>query len=293
MSRLQALAPAKVNLFLHVGPVADDGYHPLASLVAFADVGDRLTAEAADRLTLEVAGPFAEGLEVGEDNLVLRAVNALEQVAGRPLPAAMSLDKRLPVASGLGGGSSDAGAALKLARDLFALSLDDEALARVSEAVGADGPMCLHARAAWADGRGDRLSFEPRLPPLPAILINPGVPSPTGAVYRAYDAGAPASADRPPPPPDWSLPTVLDWLAAQRNDLQGPAITLQPAIAEVLEAAGQAPGARLARMSGSGATVFALFDSRDQAHAAAAALSHARPGWWIHAAVLNGPARDH
>src|SRR5688572_25835852 len=141
MTAVQALAPAKVNLFLHVGPVEADGYHPLASLVAFADVGDRLTIEPADGLSLEVTGPFAAAVGAEADNLVLRALQALSMAVGRPLPVRLTLDKRLPVAAGLGGGSSDAGAALKLARDFVTLPLDDDALAEIALTVGADGPM--------------------------------------------------------------------------------------------------------------------------------------------------------
>lgn len=288
MADAPALAPAKVNLFLHVGPLDADGYHPLASLVAFADVGDRISIAPADTLSLTVTGPFAAGLDGEGDNLVLRAVRALAAAAGTAGPGlAFTLDKRLPIAAGLGGGSSDAGAALKLARDALGLSLDDRTLAAVAATVGADGPMCLHARAAWAEGRGDVLSFEPALPPLPAILVNPGVPSPTGAVYRGYDAGPQATADRPAPPSDWSLPTVLDWLAHQRNDLQAPAVALQAAIAEALDAAAALPGARLTRMSGSGATVFALFDTVEDAKHAAATLSEHRQGWWVKSTILS------
>lgn len=288
MADAPVLAPAKVNLFLHVGPLDADGYHPLASLVAFADVGDRINVAPADVLSLTVTGPFAAGLDGEGDNLVLRAVRALAAAAGTPGPGlAFTLDKRLPIAAGLGGGSSDAGAALKLARDALGLSLDDQALAVVAATVGADGPMCLHARAAWAEERGDVLSFEPALPPLPAILVNPGVPSPTGAVYRGYDAGPQATADRPAPPSDWRLPTVLDWLGHQRNDLQAPAVALQPAIAEALDAVAALPGARLTRMSGSGATVFALFDTVEGADRAAATLSEHRQGWWVQSTVLS------
>lgn len=288
MADAPALAPAKVNLFLHVGPLDADGYHPLASLVAFADVGDRISVAPSDRLSLTVTGPFSAGLEGGGDNLVLRAVRALATAAGLPEPGlAFTLDKRLPIAAGLGGGSSDAGAALKLARDALGLSMDDKALAEVAATVGADGPMCLYVRAAWAEGRGDLLTFEPRLPPLPAVLINPGVPSPTGAVYRGYDAGPPALADRPAPPSDWSLQTVLDWLAVQRNDLQPPAVSLQPAIAQALNAAADLPGVRLVRMSGSGATVFALFDTPAAAEAAANHLSEQRSDFWVQSTVLS------
>lgn len=277
-----ALAPAKVNLFLHVGPVDGDGYHPLASLVAFADVGDRIVVTPSDRLLLDVGGEFAAGLEGPGDNLILRALRALGEAAGTgEPPLAVTLDKRLPIAAGLGGGSSDAGAALRLARDALGLDLDDGALADIAGTIGADGPMCLFARTAWAEGRGDRLTPEPRLPPLPALLINPGVPSPTGEVYRAYDAAPPAGADPPRPPRSWDAATVIDWLAGQRNDLQAPAVARTPAIARAIAAASGLPDARLVRMSGSGATVFALFETPAAAAAAARRLSENHPHWWI------------
>ena len=288
MAALAGHAPAKVNLFLHVGRAGSDGYHPLASLVAFADVGDGLVVEPADRLSLTVTGPFAGGLDGEDDNLVLRALRLLGEAAGIGAPPlAVTLDKRLPIASGLGGGSADAGAALKLARDALGLALDDEALAEIAGAVGADGPMCLHARAAWVGGRGDRLDFEPALPPLPGLLVNPGVPSPTASVYRAYDSGPPREADQPPPPLDWSPAAVVAWLAGQRNDLQAPAVALQPAIGQALAAVEALPGARLARMSGSGATAFALFDTREAAVEAGRRLEAAHPDWWIQPAVLS------
>jgi 4-diphosphocytidyl-2-C-methyl-D-erythritol kinase len=283
----RALAPAKVNLFLHVGPLDGDGFHPLASLVAFADMGDGLTARLSDRLALTIEGPFAGGLAADPDNLVLRAVRALGQAIGiGDPPIAITLDKRLPIAAGLGGGSSDAGAALKLARDLLAPDLSDDALADVAATIGADGPMCLHARAAWAEGRGDRLSFEPALPPLPALLVNPGAPSPTGPVYRAYDDGPARLADRPAPPSSWTPAEVIAWLADQRNDLQAPATALQPAINAALDTVAALPGVRLSRMSGSGATVFALFDDQASAQTARQALARTRPEWWASATVL-------
>lgn len=289
MAAVTGLAPAKVNLFLHVGPVEADGYHPLASLVAFADIGDRLTVEPARRLSLAVAGPFADALDGADDNLVLRALRALGEAAGIGEPALkVTLDKHLPIAAGLGGGSSDAGAALKLARDLLQLPMDDAALAGIAAAIGADGPMCLHGRTAWAGGRGDRLRFEPALPPLPALLVNPGAPSPTGPVYRAYDEGPARDADRPSPPSDWTAPSVIGWLAAQRNDLEIPAVALQPVIGETLAAAAGLPGARLTRMSGSGATVFALFETPQAAEAAGDGLRGQHPDWWIRSAILAG-----
>jgi 4-diphosphocytidyl-2-C-methyl-D-erythritol kinase len=287
MSSATRLAPAKVNLFLHVGPLEADGYHPLSSLVAFADVGDQVTVERADRLSLAVTGPFSRALEGEGDNLVLRAMRALGAAAGIGEPGLrIGLDKQLPVAAGLGGGSSDAGAALKLVRDYLDLPLDDAALADIAAALGADGPMCLHARTAWAGGRGDVLTFEPGLPPLPALLVNPGAPSSTGAVYRAFDARRSPPLEAPPPPPDWDPASVVAWLAGQRNDLQAPAITLAPAIGEAMEAAAGLPGVRLVRMSGSGATVFALFDSLAETTDAARRLKTLQPHWWIRPTTL-------
>lgn len=290
MSPLTAVAPAKINLFLHVGPVDGEDYHPLTSLVAFADVSDIIWVERSDRLALLVGGPFGAGLADEPDNLILRALRALGEAAGMgELPAHVHLDKRLPIAAGLGGGSSDAGAALKLARDLLELTLDDAALGDIARVVGADGPMCLHARTAWAEGRGEVLTFEPNLPPLPALLVNPGVPSPTGAVYRAYDAAPRALEARPTPPADWSAAGVIDWLARQRNDLEAPAIALQPVIGAAMQAVAALPEARLTRMSGSGATVFSLFDTREAAEAAARQLASEQPDWWIIPTTLAAP----
>jgi 4-diphosphocytidyl-2-C-methyl-D-erythritol kinase len=288
MPALSALAPAKINLFLHVGRADADGYHPLSSLVAFADVGDRVTAEPAARLSLTVTGPFGAGLAAEPDNLILRALRALGDATGTgEPPLKVTLDKRLPIAAGLGGGSSDAGAALKLARQVLGLDIDDAALEAVAGVIGADGPMCLRMRTAWAEGRGDVLTDEPRLPPLPAVLFNPGVPSSTGAVYRAYDAGATQSDDRPGLPVDWTPESVIDWLGRCRNDLQPPAVALTPAIGAALEAVAASPGVALARMSGSGATVFGLCLTPEATRTAATALSAAHPGAWVAATRLS------
>lgn len=286
--RGEALAPAKINLFLHVGPADADGYHPVASLAAFADVGDLVAVERAEHLSLTVTGPFAAGLAAEPDNLILRALRRLGEVAGlgEP-PLKVVLDKRLPIAAGLGGGSSDAGAALKLARQALDLRIDDAGLEAVAATIGADGPMCLRARTAWAEGRGERLTEEPRLPPLLALLVNPLVPSPTGAVYQAYDSGPTRAADRPAPPTDWSVAGVIAWLAARRNDLQPPAEALTPAISKALTEVAGLDGVRLTRMSGSGGTVFGVFDDVEAARAAAGRLAIRHPGWWIRPTILG------
>ncbi len=289
------LAPAKVNLFLHVGAPAADGYHPVASLMAFADVGDEVAVERADVADVElvVDGPFAAGLGAtpSSDNLVVRAVRALLERAGRP-PGGLRLrlTKRLPIAAGLGGGSSDAGAALRLVRDLLAPELDDAALAGIAGALGADGPACLHARPVLGVGRGDDLRPAPHLPALHAVLVNPRVACPTGAVYRAYDAGPTAGADLPRLPARFDgLDALLAVLGAARNDLEAPAARVAPVVAEVLAEVRALPQCRFARLSGSGATVWALADGRAEARALAAVLEQARPGWWVSPCRLGGP----
>ena len=291
--RLEALAPAKVNLFLHVAPLGSDGYHPLASLMSFADVGDRLTLQSADESSLKLTGPFAAAL-AGEDpaaNLAWRAaVRLLERAGVRPPPFRLTLEKLLPVAAGLGGGSSDAGAALRLVREAFIPDADNADLEAVAAELGADGPACLFARPVLAEGRGDRLSPAPAMPPLPAVLVNPGVACPTAPVYRAYDdQPVLGSADRPPMPAAFTgVAQVVEMLAACRNDLERPALGVAAAIAEVLRRLGEAPEVRLARLSGSGATCFALCTSSAQAEAAAMRLQSQAPNWWVRACTLGG-----
>ncbi len=248
-----------------------------------------MTVALADRLSLTVTGPFGAALAGEGDNLVLRALRALGDAAGigEP-PLAVTLDKRLPIAAGLGGGSSDAAAALRLADRALSLGMDEAALAEVSRVIGADGPMCLRARTAWAEGIGDVLTDAPEMPGLPVLLVNPGVPSPTGAVYRAYDAGGAGEADRPSDPDVRTLPDIVTWLARQRNDLEAPAIRLQPEIGRALDALNESAGLMLSRMSGSGATVFGIFGSLGEARDAGTRLKTHYPGWWIRPAILGG-----
>jgi 4-diphosphocytidyl-2-C-methyl-D-erythritol kinase len=288
---LQRLAPAKVNLFLHVGRLGADGYHPVSSLATFADVGDVVRLASAQMMGFSVEGPFAAGLAAESDNLVIRARDLL--LAGHPdsPPFHLTLDKRLPIAAGLGGGSSDAAAALRLIGEALAAG-EGAAFAAIARQLGADALMCLDAKPVLAEGRGDDLSPTPRFPDLPAVLVNPLQPSPTGQVYRAYDdAGAPGDAGRPVWPADLStVEAVSDFLAGCRNDLEAPAIGLQPAIAEVLAAVRARPETRLARMSGSGATCFAICADPSRRDALAAAIAAAHPGWWVRSCTLAGSA---
>jgi len=281
----QRLAPAKVNLFLHVGPVGADGYHPLCSLVTFANVGDVVRLSPAEAIAFSIEGPFGAELAADADNLVVRARDlALADLAGAPPPFALTLDKRLPIAAGLGGGSSDAAATLALIREAldWRPSGGEAGLARLGGQLGADVPMCLAGKPALAEGRGDVLRPAPAFPDLDAVLVNPLRPSPTGAVYRAYDEmGAPGGADAPAWPA--SLPTaaaVADFLTTCRNDLEPPAARLQPAIAEVLAALRERPETLFARMSGSGATCFGLCEDAAAAARLAAAIAAGHPGWW-------------
>ncbi len=285
--RREAFAAAKVNLFLHVGALAADGYHPIASLFVFADIGDRLRLhdEASGALTIE--GPFGTGLSAGSDNLVIRARAALAP----GLAFGLALDKALPLAAGLGGGSADAAATLRLLNPLLPQPRSGAELAGMAAALGADVAACLESRAVIATGRGDQLSPAPRLPVLHAVLVNPGVESPTAAVYRAFDEDASrASADVPDMPAALATPREAAALvAATRNDLEAPAVRLSPVIGEALDALRAAPETLAARMSGSGATSFALCEDGAQAETLAARLAAAHPGWWVRACRLGGP----
>ncbi|RZJ95725.1 MAG: 4-(cytidine 5'-diphospho)-2-C-methyl-D-erythritol kinase [Brevundimonas sp.] len=284
---LTAFAPAKVNLLLHVGPPGADGFHPLVSLAAFADVGDRLSLIEGAAPGLTVGGRLAGDAPAGLDNLALRAVTDLAAALGRPQDLAIRLDKELPMAAGLGGGSADAAAALRLAARAWGVALDDPRLIAVAQVLGSDVPMCLVSRPVWGEGRGEVLSMADWLAPLHAVLVNPGVASPTGPVYRAYDADPRPLDPRPEPPEDRSFGAVIDWLHAQRNDLEPPAVRLAPAIEAAVAAVRADPDVALARMSGSGATVFGLCAGAEDASAAARRL--ARPGWWVRACVLGTP----
>jgi 4-diphosphocytidyl-2-C-methyl-D-erythritol kinase len=291
--RLERLAPAKVNLYLHVGPPRADGYHPLCSLAAFADVGDVVRLESADEMGFEIEGPFGGALAGEPDNLVVRARDlALAGQGGAAAPFRLVLDKRLPIAAGLGGGSSDAAATLRLVQAALGEGEDLPKLLALAGELGADGPMCVEARPVLATGRGDVLAPPPPFPDLPAVLVNPLKPSPTGAVYRAYDAaGAPGGADAPAwPVTVASVRDMAAFLAACRNDLEAPATRMQPAIAEVLAALRARPETLLARMSGSGATCFALCADPAARDALAAAVRAAHPGWWVAPCVLGGSA---
>jgi 4-diphosphocytidyl-2-C-methyl-D-erythritol kinase len=282
-----AFAAAKVNLYLHVIGRRPDGYHLVDSLIAFADIGDRLTAEPSERLTLEISGPEAAGLAaVGDDNLVLRAARLLVDYTGITRAAALHLEKRLPVAAGIGGGSSDAAAALRALVALWGVPIGEEAIYRLGARLGADVPACLEDRAVWVGGIGERIEPAPHLPQAGILLANPRRELPTAAVFAAR-SGLFSKVARFAPMPEDVL-GLCRALKSRRNDLTDAAIGLVPEIGAVLARLDGLPGALLTRMSGSGATCFALFRDRGAAERACVMLAAVEPRWWCAAGILCG-----
>jgi 4-diphosphocytidyl-2-C-methyl-D-erythritol kinase len=277
---LACFAPAKVNLTLRVVGRRADGYHLLDSLVVFAGVGDRLTVRPSAGLSLVVTGPFGAGLAAESDNLVLRAARGLAEAAGIVARGALTLEKTLPLASGIGGGSADAAAALRLLARFWGVALPPEAMHRLALGLGADVPVCLAGRAARMGGIGEVLAPVEALPPLGLVLVNPLVACPTPAVFRARAAsGAGFSPADAVPASTMRTPAAFAAaLAVSGNDLEAPAIAVAPVIAGVLSSLRARPGCLLARMSGSGATCFGLF--ADAAEAARVAASLPDAGWW-------------
>jgi 4-diphosphocytidyl-2-C-methyl-D-erythritol kinase len=277
------LARAKVNLWLQVVGRRSDGYHLLDSLVAFADLADWLQVAPSDRLSLAVDGPAAAALDGERDNLVLKAARLLAEHCGVTLGASIRLTKRIPVAAGLGGGSADAAATLRALVELWRLKLPEQQLLGLAARLGADVPMCLVGRTVLASGIGEKLAPAPPLPTCGLLLVNPGKALPTADVFAARrgDFSRPAPIDRP-----WSdVAGLVEALSRRGNDLTAAASTLCPAIADVLAFLQRSPGVRHAAMSGSGASCFALYDTRTDAERAGAQVPVA---WWWHAGELAG-----
>ncbi|WP_456622997.1 MULTISPECIES: 4-(cytidine 5'-diphospho)-2-C-methyl-D-erythritol kinase [unclassified Bradyrhizobium] len=285
---------AKVNLSLRVVGRRADGYHDLESVVAFADCADRLTLEPGGELKLATTGPLAAACGDTADNLVFKAAKLLAEAVPGLKFGAFALDKVLPVAAGIGGGSADAAAALRLLARLNNLSLDDPRLQKVALATGADVPVCLFSRACDMTGVGEQL-LPLALPSMPCVMVNPRVPVATQDVFRALGlrhgellVGATSVLDAPAWPEDGA--SIADWvdvLETVANDLEAPAMRIEPVIGEVLEALRASSGVKLARMSGSGATCFAIFGAPAETHAAAERIRSDHPGWWVHAGTLS------
>jgi 4-diphosphocytidyl-2-C-methyl-D-erythritol kinase len=286
LGAIELTARAKLNLYLHVTGRRADGYHELDSLVAFAGCGDRLSFAPASRLTLEMAGPFAEALEPAGENLVLKAARLLRERFGVAEGAEIRLEKCLPVAAGLGGGSADAAATLLGLARLWRLKTRPEELRRLAAELGADVPVCLAGFAVFMSGIGERLEPAPALPELGVILANPRIPLPTASVFAARSGAfsRPARWTGPASDPE----QVIALLQERRNDLTRPALALVPEIGAVLAGLAALPGVRLARMSGSGASCFGLTLTPAEAERGAAELRAVRPGWWVAASRLMG-----
>lgn len=279
-------APAKLNLYLHVTGRRADGFHLLDSLIAFADVGDRVTAEPApdDALDLHVTGPFAMGLMSETDNLVLRAARVLRDAAGITAGARLTLEKNLPVASGIGGGSADAAAALRALSRLWGVALPEDRMRALALTLGADVPVCWVGRAAFVGGIGEDIQTAPALPAVPLVLVNPLKPLPTPGVFKARTGPFQQAARFSETPADPGHLARL--LAGRENGLTTAAIAQEPAVARVLAALDGTDGVLLARMSGSGATCFALYPSDGAAETAAEALRTQHEDWWVAAGRL-------
>jgi 4-diphosphocytidyl-2-C-methyl-D-erythritol kinase len=287
MPGVVTFAAAKVNLYLHVTGRRADAYHLVDSLVAFADIGDRLAVRPARSLSLTIGGPEAAALAgVQDDNLVLRAARLLARHAGIAPGAAIHLEKQLPVAAGLGGGASDAAAALRALAALWRVPVDEAELRRLGLALGADVPVCLYARPAWVGGIGDALDPAPDLPAAGILIANPRRALPTAAVFATRTGPFGSAARFSPMPADAAA--LAHALAGRRNDLGAAAQSLVPEIGAVLAALARLDRALIARMSGSGASCFALFADRASAEAAQLELAREHPRWWCAAGSLGG-----
>ena len=284
-------AAAKINLALHVTGKRQDGYHLLDSAVMFAsEAGDMLEASLADKASLTVSGPFSEGLETDSGNLVLAALSILQQrFPGHVQPCAFTLHKKLPVASGIGGGSADAAAALRAIVRLNGLTIEASELARLALQLGADVPVCLASTACRMRGVGEVIDDWEHAPSLHAVLVNPLIGVSTAGIFRHLGL-SPGKIEGAGILHGFGVAETagssLNWLSGCRNDLQPAACLLQPEISDVLQSISQLPDCRLSRMSGSGATCFGLFEDAASAAAAADSLTRQREGWWVAATAL-------
>ena len=284
MTRISELARAKINLTLHVGPAQSGGYHPLESLVVFADIGDEVSVEtrAGNGASLTIDGPFGSGLSVAE-NLILQTAAFIKGTADAPARRAYHLTKNLPIASGIGGGSADAAAVIRLrARET---GEDLAALSDGAEKIGADVPVCIHSRTGIMSGIGEKITHLPGKGQVPALLVNPGVAVSTGKIFGLLDHGDKLNQNwQTPLPLGGSLQEICQ---AGRNDLQAVAVSICPRIDTVLKTLNQQNGIEIARMSGSGATCFGLFETAPQAAEAARVVSKLYPDWWCAAVMLG------
>lgn len=282
----RAFAPAKINLYLHVAPARPDGYHPICSLMVFADIGDSVTIAPAEAMSLDVDGPFAGGAPATDNNLVLRAARLLApEGAWR-----FGLDKQTPVGAGLGGGSADAAAAMRLVAARLPGKMAQSELEMRAALIGSDVPACIRSAPVLAQGRGEELQPGPQIPRTPAVLVYPDAPVSTAAVYRAFDAHAPQTTSDPPTvlADCATRADVAALVRASRNDLEQVAIGLQPVVSDVLGLLRTSPYALAARMSGSGSACFAICATDSAAEALAGRIAAAQSSWWVRACHIGG-----
>lgn len=294
---LSVFAPAKINLYLHITGRQDNGYHRLDSLAVFADIGDKITLEAAEDFSFQITGPYAAAFTAQDrdatrnsGNLAVRAAWALADQLGKDLPFRMTLTKNLPLAAGIGGGSSDAAAVLWALMNLWHVSMTASLfLPGLMRGIGADVPACLRCLPVRMTGIGDILDSVPGLPEIPVVLLNPGKHCPTPDVFRRFSGPMHMTS---PMPADLTAPeSLIDYLKKQGNDLTPAACGIVPEIGEAVSLLSAQQGCDLARMSGSGATIFGLFESMDDAENAVAAIANAKPGWWVRGGTINSPQR--
>ena len=290
---LRILAPAKINLYLHITGRLDNGYHTLDSLIGFADIGDNIKIERADDFAFVIDGPFSGQFDAKtrdasphSSNLSVQAVWALSRAAQKPPHVKVTLTKNLPLAAGIGGGSADAAAVIWGLCELWDISKTAPYLAELMLSLGADVPVCLQARPAQVGGIGEIINPIPAMQEVPLILANPGVPCPTGPVFAHYNETFRAPLAILPKYFE-NTESLLKFLHAQHNDLSNAAASRVPEITTVINAMGAQDGVMLVRMSGSGATCFALCETNDAAQNAARALRHEHPDWWIHTGHLG------
>lgn len=282
---VKVFAPAKINLFLHVGDKREDGYHALESLVVFVDVGDELLIEPAHMFSLALDGPFGGKLANEQDNLIAKAARALGEKVGRAPDVKITLTKNLPVASGIGGGSADAAATLRGLVQFWDLKIAHDELHAIAETLGSDVPACLLSETLWMTGRGEGIEPVPGVPSAPLVLVNPGVDVSTARIFaNLKNRVGIGQAARPKG--DISVLALADYFKSNRNDLEKPAREIAPAIDEVLQTISHS-GALRTRMSGSGATCFGLFADDKSAEAAAAKIAEDHPSWWVKKARIQ------
>ncbi len=283
---VSTFAPAKINLYLHVTGRRDDGYHELDSLVVFADVGDRVQAKPAKKTTFEISGPYADALNQCDGNLVLSAFEAFSSQVGSTANVALKLEKNLPVASGIGGGSTDAGAAIKTLMKLWNVHPDEQNLIALALDLGADVPVCLAGRPTYMAGVGEILDPVENLPTLPAVLVNPDICVLTSAVFKGFSMAISEPGRIEDMPGD--IAGLASILTERHNDLSASAIDIAPEIANILLELEATPGCLLARMSGSGPTCFGLYREETNARVAAMTIKDNKPQWWVVSTLLQG-----